>query len=281
MKMKYISVLFASMLALSACQNESTQQNIVAPSSSDSSPSAASTKPTSGGVDFTVTNPSWQTYLVGSEFGYMPFEFSGDKGQPNGFEMELLHAVAKAGEFNVQVVNAPFNTVESTLNNGKFHMWASGLGIVPERADKMLMSEPFLDFQPAIMILDTPENQAIQKPEDLAGKTIAVNKGGLDNIAIIEGLKGKAVLSDSFYLSLKEMYVGNTVAVVGNSRIFQYYKKERADIAMRIIPIGEEKQYFGFAVKKGNTELMDKINRGLAKAKADGTLDALTKKWFE
>jgi polar amino acid transport system substrate-binding protein len=49
-------------------------------------------------------------------------------------------------------------------------------------------------------------------------------------------------------------------------------------LAFLIVP--DEPEYLGFAVNKGNTEVLDLINKGLKAVKASGEYDAIFKKWF-
>ncbi len=42
----------------------------------------------------------------------------------------------------------------------------------------------------------------------------------------------------------------------------------------------EDAEYYGIAVAKENTELLDKINAAIADMQADGTFDEITAKWF-
>jgi polar amino acid transport system substrate-binding protein len=43
---------------------------------------------------------------------------------------------------------------------------------------------------------------------------------------------------------------------------------------------GFPKEYYGIAVRKGNTELLDKVNKGMAELKADGTFDKINTQYF-
>ncbi|MDK4679243.1 transporter substrate-binding domain-containing protein [Kingella negevensis] len=270
MKKQTLSLLVAAAFALAACGDNSAQPT---QSTTPSTP-AASAAPSA------AANPSWETYLVGSELSYIPFEYSGDKGQAEGFEIDVLQAVAQAAEFNIQVVNTPRNTIESSLNNDSRQIWASSLSINPERLEKMAMSDSFLSYESAMLVLDTPENKGIKKPEDLAGKTIAYNKSSYLNAAKTKELSANADESTSFYLALKDVYSGKATAVIGDTRVFQYYQKQADAPKSRIIPLSTESNKLGFAVKKGNVELLKKINAGLQKIKSDGTLDKLIAKWF-
>ena len=62
----------------------------------------------------------------------------------------------------------------------------------------------------------------------------------------------------------------------------KYYIKQHPEKQFKLVPDAKfERQYFGIAVAKGNTELQQKINAGLKKIIADGTYDKIYKTWFD
>ena len=55
---------------------------------------------------------------------------------------------------------------------------------------------------------------------------------------------------------------------------------EEDAVKVKVIDIALSEEYYGFAVKKGNTALQSSVNAYLAKIKADGTLDAIMDKYL-
>lgn len=76
-------------------------------------------------------------YRVGSHLSYPPFHFVNEKGEPTGFEVEVLQATAKAGGFDVEIINTPRSGLERTLNDGSLDIWSSTISVKPERAEKI------------------------------------------------------------------------------------------------------------------------------------------------
>lgn len=274
-KLKYLALLTLG-IGLSACSGET--------STSEQNNAFANPNPVVQAASTTqAANPDLPTYMVGSEVSYEPFEFKNEKGNPIGFEVELLEEIGKAAQFNVVFIHTPRNALENDLDSGRFSILASALSISPERMEKMDFSEPFLDFVREVYILDTPENAALKSARDLQGKIIAVNSGSKTAIAAAEELTGsadKVEKAGSFYLSLAAMYNGKAIGTLGDSRILQYYDAKQPDIKTRAISLGDKPKQIAFAVKKGDTELLNKINQGLKIIKENGTYDQLLKKWF-
>ncbi|MDK4611241.1 substrate-binding periplasmic protein [Kingella kingae] len=260
-------------ILISACGSET-------PSSQNSNNSAAPVASAANVATSLTANPNMETLLVGSEVLYEPFEFKDEHGQPQGFEIEMMTEIAKAAGMNIQVIDVPRNTAETTLNSNKYQVFISAMSRSPERLEKLDMGEPYLEYEHALYVLDTPENANLRTIEDFKGKNIAAHKGSSGNIAKIKEWEANPVLSDSFFLSLKNTSADKADATLGDSRVMQYYLTKNPGVKARLIMIRDGKTGISFAVKKGNTTLLNKLNDGLAKIKANGTFDALIIKWF-
>ena len=78
---------------------------------------------------------------------------------------------------------------------------------------------------------------------------------------------------------MMQLINGDVSAVINDKPVTEAYMKKQPD---KIKMVGEalNAENYGFAVQKGNQELLDMINEGLANIKADGTFDELVDKWF-
>ncbi|MDO4449430.1 MAG: transporter substrate-binding domain-containing protein [Moraxella sp.] len=269
--MKYLSFFVIACL-LAACGNDNP------PSSSDN---ATQNQPVATTLPDTK-NPSQEAVIVGMELLFPPFGFKDELGKPTGFEVDLLHAVARAGGFNIDIVPSDRERFTDELNGNTVELFAGALSVTPDRAQKVDFSEPYLDYTRQLYILDTPDNTNLQKPEDLIGKKISTDRS-FNTAKKIVGDVGQVMQVESFSLALKALYTKQADAVIADSRTLTYFDKQEghADIKTRKIALdGKEKQLV-FAVNKGNKELLDKVNKGIAAVKSDGTLESLSKKWFD
>lgn len=231
-----------------------------------------------------ITNPDWETYVVGSEISYPPFEFPDEYGRPIGFEVDLLREIGKAANFNVRFVNTRRGDLSYLLNQGQFQIAASAYAIEESDALGLSASNPFIKFKTYALILDNTANAPIQSVGDLQGKSISVNRGSANYNTLAEkitGSKSNVVPADSFYLSLKNVYTENATAALGDGNVLSYYSSQYPTIKTRLValdhdPAGE----LVFLVKKDNYKVLNKINTGLKIVKQNGTYDKLTQKWF-
>jgi len=87
---------------------------------------------------------------------------------------------------------------------------------------------------------------------------------------------------DNTPLMLQELSEDGIGAAVGDVGVVKYYIKSHPEKALKLVPDAKfERQYFGIAVAKDNTELLGKINAGLKKIVADGTYAKIYETWFD
>ncbi len=81
---------------------------------------------------------------------------------------------------------------------------------------------------------------------------------------------------------IQELFEDGVSAAVGDVGVVKYYIKQHPEKQFKLVPDAKfERQYFGIAVAKGNSELLGKINAGLQKIVADGTYAKIYKTWFD
>ena len=81
---------------------------------------------------------------------------------------------------------------------------------------------------------------------------------------------------------LGELFEDGVSAAVGDVGVVKYYIKQHPEKQFKLVPDAKfERQYFGIAVAKGNSELLGKINAGLQKIVADGTYAKIYKTRFD
>lgn len=275
---KYTLLALATSLCLLACNAEQAPTNTNAETTTP-----AATVSESAATPVASETANVITYQVGSDINYEPFAFKDEQGQPTGFEVELLQEIGKVAKFNVEFIQNPRSEVVDTLNNEKFDIWAATLSTSSDRKALVDMSEPYSSFVRQIYVLDKPENGGLQKPSDFQGKKIAVSnvsKSFIKTATELTGSPDNVLQAEGFFKSLQEVYIGRADGVLGDDKVLQYYSLKHKDVKTRAIDMGDEKKEVAFAVKKGNKEVLDKINEGLRAVKADGTYDKLVEKWF-
>ncbi|WP_432721555.1 basic amino acid ABC transporter substrate-binding protein [Jeongeupia wiesaeckerbachi] len=222
-----------------------------------------------------------KTFQVATDAAYAPFESLNEKQQAVGFDIDVLSAVAAKAGFKVKFINTPWEGIFATLSTGDRDIVASAVTITPERKLTMDFSDPYFEAKQLIAV---GPGSKITKFADLKGKKIGVQTGTTGD-EIVQKLVGKTNPDirrfESTPLALKELLNGGVDAVVAdNGVIVNFIANNKSDKLKVIDDSSFAKEYYGFAVKKGNKEMLQQINKGLAAIKADGSYERIYKKYF-
>ncbi len=218
------------------------------------------------------------TYTVAFEATFAPFEFRDEKtGEFTGFDIELIKAIGEVEGFDVELKEMGFDGIVASVKTGNIDIGASGLTINEERLKEVDFSTPY--YQAGLGIVVRANENKIKNVEDLKGKTIAVQIGttGAEFARTIEG--AKVTDFDQVTDALMEVKNGGADALVNDYPVNLYYVNKSKD-DYKMVGGKLESEYYGIAVKKGNTELLEKINNGLNKLKENGEYAKLYKKWI-
>jgi len=220
---------------------------------------------------------SAETLRVGSEVDYPPFEYFDETGTAVGFDIDIVHAIGRIMGVEIEIVNAPWGEIIPRLIRDEYDLIASAMTITQERAKLVDFSEPYFT-NGQIVVVRTGES-GIQSAADLRDKNVAVKAGTTSVDAALE-LDVANILT---FAQVEEAYhsllAGEVDAVIHDQF---FVPTDPEPFAGRIRTVGEPftLEYYGFAVKKGRTDLLQGINDALAAIKADGTYERIHTKWF-
>jgi len=220
-------------------------------------------------------------YVVGTDAAYAPFESQNEKGEIVGFDIDVVKAAALKGGFEVKFLNTPWEGIFNSVAQGDRDMLVSSITITPERQQTLDFSMPYFDAQQLIAVRS---DSKITKFTDLTKLKVGVQNGTTGD-EVITKLQGKDSPNvkrfESTPLALKELEGGGVDAVVAdNGVVVHYVNNNPASKFKTIADTSFASEQYGIAVKKGNTELLDKINKGLAGIKEDGTYAKIYAQYF-
>ncbi|HJX76808.1 amino acid ABC transporter substrate-binding protein/permease [Glutamicibacter sp.] len=215
-----------------------------------------------------------QTYVVGTDTTFAPFEFRKD-GKLTGIDMDLLNTIAKDQGFNVEIRSLGFSAALQALSSNQVDGVIAGMSITDERKEIYDFSEPY--FESGIQMAVDRDDEAVKGYEDLKGKTVVAKTGSegetyAKSIAKEYGFNVKSLdQSATMYESVK---AGSAVAVFDDYPVLAYGIAQNNGLKTVTdkVPGGS----YGFAVNKGeNTALLAAFNDGLAELKANGEYDKI------
>lgn len=213
-----------------------------------------------------------KTYIVGTDAAYAPFESQDEKGAIVGFDIDVVSAIAKSQGVAVKFVNTPWEGIFNTLTQGDRDLLVSAITITDERKQTMDFTDSYFA---AHQLIAVAENSKVSKFADLKPLKVGVQTGTTGD-EVVTKLLGKNSTNvkrfESTPLALKELEAGGVDAVVADNGVVENYVANNQNFKFKTVNDASfEPEHYGIAVRKGNTELLNLLNKGLAAIKADGT----------
>jgi len=217
-----------------------------------------------------------KVYVVGTDAAYAPFESQNEKGEIVGFDIDVVKAAAAKAGLEVKFVNTPWEGIFNALKQGDRDLLVSSITITDERKQSMDFSVPYFD---AHQLIAVKADSKVARFDDLKPLKVGVQTGTTGDEAVTK-LKGKNSADIKRYestpLALKELEAGGIDAVVADNGVVVNYVKNNAGSKFKTVddPAFVPERY-GIAVRKGDADLLAKLNRGLAAIRADGSYDRI------
>lgn len=225
--------------------------------------------------------PTAQVVRVGVDDHYPPYDFTDERGNPIGFDVEIIQAIAKHQNIAIEVVPQGWEMLMGDLDSAKNDLVMSGLTRTPEREQKYLVSSTYVWGQDVLAI--KPETIGVRSLHDLVGKKTATlaNSAYIPMLEAVLGKGGDGIVAKSTdFLAFQELAIGRVDAVLGEKHQFRHYAQHYPEVPFKIVDGWIEPYEIVILAPKANTELMTKVNAGLAGIVADGTYAQIYEKWF-
>lgn len=217
---------------------------------------------------------------IGSETTFPPFEFQDEKTQEYiGFDIDLAKAVFAQAGYEPQIISQQFDGLIPAVDGGTIDAIVSGMQITEERSKKVLFSKPY--YESGQNILVRIDDNTIKNWNDLEGKKIGVQIG---TTGAAEAKKVPNAIIREFNNTSEanlELKAGGVDAVVNSVPVNAYYLKNGGGSKdAKMVGDIHRALYCGIAVKKDNTEMIEKVNKALDEIKQNGEYDKIYEKWF-
>lgn len=208
-----------------------------------------------------------------------PMTFVDGDNQPKGIDIDVIRAIGASQGFKVEVHFDLFNNIFSGIESGKYHLAISSLSLTPERASKYGHSDTYL-HNPSIIM----HNQASMKDiNELKNLRVATTKGTIYTPIAQELKPSKHHVTDTNFQNYQGILQGHYDATMGDKYVLEYMlarhpHKQLYTLEHRIGD-GSSANMVIYA-KKGNQELIDKLNKGISQLKQSGKIDSIVKSYL-
>lgn len=201
--------------------------------------------------------------------------------QIEGVMPDVIREIGKREGFEISFDIVPFSALVQSVVSDKIDLIVAGMSPTPKRKEVVDFSEPVAEFGKGIIVSASDKKQ-YRTIQDLAGTVIGAGAGEETSEELMKlGIFKEVKLYNTAADMARDVALGRITAGFNDYPIWKAQEANGALQGCRVVdgfkPL--RKVPIAFGVKKGNTALLAKINDGLVKIKADGTLDQILKKW--
>lgn len=212
---------------------------------------------------------------VGTNAEFVPFEYI-ENGEIVGFDIELIKEVGKKIDRNIVIKNIAFDGLLPALQTNKIDAIIAGMTITKER-------EKFVDFSDNYfvanqVIIVSEKDKSTKSLGSLKDKKVGVVLGYTGDLIISKDKEIKKIQYNSAPTAIMALNSGKIDAVILDSAPAENYIENNKGLKIVTMDIKDEK--YAIAIKKGQKELVENINKALNELKNDGTYNKLINKYF-
>ena len=217
--------------------------------------------------------------IIGIDDTFAPMGFRNDNNEIVGFDIDLATAAAEHMGVDVKFQPIDWSTKESELSSGRIDLIWNGYTVTEERKEKVLFTKAYLENAQVVMTL---ADSKIATLKDLADKQVGIQalSSALDALNA-NPISEKVTLNEykDNVLALTDLKAGRVQAVVIDKVVGEYFMTQQAD-TFKILEESLAPEQYAVGVKKGNEELLEKVQAALDAMNEDGTSAEISTKWF-
>lgn len=223
-----------------------------------------------------------QVLKVGSTPTGVPFTFLDTKTNSiQGVMVDLITEIGKDAGFTVQIEPMQFSTLVPSLTSNKIDIISAAMFATAARKEVIDFSDPVYTYGEGLLVPKT-DTKSYTALEDLRGEIVGAQVG----TAFVDALKKTGLFADVKAYDtipdiLRDVNTGRLKAGFADYPILAYNLNQGGFPEARLVDsykptiIGT----VAIGVRKGDAELLGKINASLAKLRANGEVDKILDKW--
>lgn len=226
-----------------------------------------------------------EVWVVGTSPDYPPFEFVDDQGNYAGFDMDLIREVGKRLGVEVEIKALEFESLIASLKQGKIDAIIACMSPDEERLKEADFTKPYYKTKHGIVV--NPDSDVdVKELDDVltyefgvqTGTTMATwAKNQIEKGAVKESQVKYYTDANAGALDVKN---GRLSAFVVDLPV-AYEKAKELDLEVAVETVLENDENPGIVLRKGSTEMIEKLNKIIDDMMADGTIQQLEEKWLK
>lgn len=206
--------------------------------------------------------------IMVTEAGFAPYEYY-DNGEIVGVDVDIANEIAKEMGKKLVVKDVAFDSIINEVKTGKADFGVAGISYSDERAEEVDFS---VNYSVSKQVVIVKENSSITSIKDIGNKKIAVQLGSIADTYVTDNYKNAEIVRQKKYLAAIEDLKSDKVDAVVMDEL---PAKEiiSSNNGLKILEGSLANDSYGMVVKKGNSELLNIINKVLNRLKEEGKIE--------
>lgn len=208
------------------------------------------------------------TLVMVTEAGFAPYEYY-ENGEIVGVDIDIANEIAKSLGKKLEVKDVAFDSIINELKSGKADIALAGMSITEERLKEVDFSNPYVESRQVVIV---KEGSNITDLNQISNKKIAVQLGSIADLDLTEKYPNANISRQKKYLSMAEDLKRDKVDCI----VMDYLPAKEIvnkNSQLKILDGYLFSDTYGIAVKKGNTKLVEEINKVLSNLEKNGKID--------
>lgn len=204
-----------------------------------------------------------------TESGFAPYEYrSGD--EVVGVDVDIAREIAKELNKELVIKDVDFGSIINELNSGKADFAAAGMSIDEERKKSVDFSIEYATSEQVVVVRKGYDK--IKSINDLENKIISVQLGTVADTYLTDKFNNvKLFRQKKFLAAAEDVKTGKSDCIVMDKLPAIELVKSNPELEILNVALFTDK--YAIAVKKGNTELLNKINSVLERLMKEGKIE--------
>ena len=209
--------------------------------------------------------------ILATEAGFAPYEYYQD-GEIVGVDIDIAREIALSLGKELVIKDVSFDFIINEIKSGKSDIGAAGMSITKERLEEVDFS---VEYAISNQVVIVSENSKITNINQISNQKIAVQLGTVADSYVDENYEDAIVIRQKKYLSMVEdLKAGKVDLIIMDSLPANEIIKSNEGLKILDEYLFTDK--YGMAVKKGNKELLDKVNEVLTRLMSEGKIEKYT-----
>ena len=214
--------------------------------------------------------------IMVTEASFAPYEYYSD-GKIVGVDVDIAKEIALELGKKLVVKDVAFDSIIHEVKSGKADIGVAGISYSDERAKSVDFSNNYVSSKQIILVRYDSE---ISSVNDIKNKKIAVQLGSVADLYVSDEYNSKNIVRQKKYLAaIQDLKDKKVDCVVMDELPAKSIVLENSDIRILNEAIFEDN--YGIIVDKGNSELLEVINRVIDRLKKEGKIDEFVFKLSE